>query len=93
MGKKPVAQTFFHPPGCTDETAPPQIPKHTDHNGNPDNIKRVFQERYGVDSIFGNIVDGPFYDARDEKLEEIDGNETDQTQENETSLFYEIWFY
>jgi hypothetical protein len=93
MGKKPVAQTFFHPSGCADETPPPQIPKHTDHNGNPDNVEGILQQRYGVDSIFGNIVDSPFYDAGDEKLEKIDDNQTDKTQENETSLFDEIRLY
>jgi hypothetical protein len=93
MGKKPVSQTFFHPSGCADETEPPQIPKHTDHNGNPDNVEGIRQQRYGVASISGNIVYSPFDDARDEKLEKIDGNETDKTQENKTSLFHEIRFY
>ena len=46
-----------------------------------------------IDSIFGKIVYRPFYDARDEKLQKIDGNQTGKTQENETSPFCKIWFY
>jgi hypothetical protein len=41
MIKKFVAETFFNPPGCADETASPKIPKHTDQNGNPHDVKCI----------------------------------------------------
>jgi hypothetical protein len=41
MIKKFVAEAFFNPPGCADETTSPKIPKHTDQNGNPHDVKCI----------------------------------------------------
>jgi hypothetical protein len=46
MGKKHVAQPFFHPPCSAEQAATPYISENADHYANPYDIKGIEKKRY-----------------------------------------------
>ena len=80
MVKKFVSQAFFDPSRRTDETPSPQIAKHSDQNRNAHDVKGVDEKDNHIDPVSSEIVDRPFYDSGNKKLQKIHRNQTGKTQ-------------
>ena len=92
MAEQVVSQTFFHPAGGAEETSAPYISENADKKRNSHHVKGVVEQMANIGFKCRQIINRPFDDARNDELEDIGDNQTEQPDHYFASIFEQIGF-
>ena len=89
--KKLISQSFFNFSGRSDQTAPPQIPESAHGDGDSQYVERIRKKSARADGKRGQIVNGPFDDSGNKKLQKIYKNQAGDSGSDNQTILQKIW--
>jgi len=92
MGKKPVSQPFFDPPGMPDQATPPHKAEQPDKKSRTENIQGISKQTPAGHGPDCKIIYNPFDNQGNKKLKDINREKRKKTDKNNGFAFCKIRF-
>jgi hypothetical protein len=90
--KEAVSEGLFDPACCPQEEIPPDTPETPDPQSKDQDLQSVEEKASWRNHSHGEVIDGMFDDPRDEKLEDIDNEQSDEADQDLPSVFNKVTF-